>query len=77
MLRVPSVLWLLFLANLVLSVPQLHPRVTEEEIIRILEEYEISATEKCRDYNLASWNYMTDVENVAKVEELVSKHSIS
>jgi hypothetical protein len=58
---------------MVLCIPQPNIRVTEEEIIQILEEYEISASEKCRDYNLAAWNYNTDVENAIKIEELVSK----
>jgi hypothetical protein len=77
MLLVPSVLWLFFLTNLVLSIPQPHIRSTEDEFIQILEAYEASASEKCRVYNLAAWNYMTDVENDTKVDELVSKHRMS
>lgn len=52
--------------------PRPNPRVTEDEMIQILEQYEISASQKCRDYNLAAWNYNTDVENANKVEDLVS-----
>jgi hypothetical protein len=76
MLRVSSALWLLFVANLVFCIPQPNIRVTEEDIIQVLEEYEVEASQKCRDYNLAAWNYNTDVENATKIEELVSKHRI-
>jgi hypothetical protein len=46
-------------------------------MIQILEQYEISASQKCRDYNLAAWNYNTDVENAFKVEDLVSTSSMT
>jgi hypothetical protein len=75
MLRVSGLL-LLFLASLVLSVPKLNTRITEEEMIEILAEYEVSASEKCRVYVEADWNYATDVENETKIEELVSKNGI-
>jgi hypothetical protein len=76
MLRVTGLL-LLFLANLVLSVPKQNAKITEEEMIQVLAEYEVSASEKCRDYVVADWNYNTDVENETKVEELVSKKTAS
>lgn len=72
MSRVIIALWLLFLTNLVYSIPPPYSKFTEDEIISILEDYEISASEKCREYNLASWNYMTDLENITNVEALVS-----
>jgi hypothetical protein len=75
MLRVTGFL-LLFLASLVLSVPKPHTRVTEEEMRQILAQYEVSASEKCKDYVVADWNYAIDVENETKVEELVSKNGI-
>jgi hypothetical protein len=75
MLRV-TVLLLLFLANLVLSVPRPNTNITEDEIIKVLAQYEVSASQKCRDYVEADWNYNTDVENETKVEELVSKNCI-
>jgi len=75
MLRVTGLL-LLFLANLVVSVPKPNTKITEDEIIEVLAQYEVSASQKCRDYVEADWNYNTDVENVTKVEELVSKNCI-
>jgi hypothetical protein len=75
MLRVTGLL-LLFLANLVVSVPKPNTKITEDEIIEVLAQYEISASQKCRDYVEADWNYNTDVENETKVEELVSKNCI-
>lgn len=45
-------------------------------MIQILAQYEVSASEKCRVYVEADWNYNTDVENETKVEELVSKNCI-
>jgi hypothetical protein len=45
-------------------------------MIQILEQYEILASQACRDYNVAAWNYNTDVENDAKVEDLVSTRSM-
>jgi len=69
MLRVIGLL-LLFLANLVLSVPKLNTKITEEEMIQVLAEYEVSASQKCTTYVQADWNYNTDVENETKVEEL-------
>jgi hypothetical protein len=72
MLRVTGLL-LLFLTNLVLSLPKGNTKITEDEMSDILAKYEISASEKCRDYVVADWNYNTDVENETKVEELVSK----
>jgi hypothetical protein len=67
------VAWLLLSAHFASSFPQPNIRVTEDEMIQILEEYETSASDKCRQYNLAAWNYYTDVENAANVEELVSR----
>jgi len=61
----------------VLSVPKQNAKITEEEMIQVLAEYEVSASEKCRDYVVADWNYNTDVENETKVEELVSKKTAS
>jgi hypothetical protein len=75
MLRVTGLL-LLFLANLVLSVPNPSTKVTEEEMIEILAQYEVLASAKCRDFVVADWNYNTDVENETNVEELVSKYCI-
>jgi hypothetical protein len=75
MLRVTGLL-LLFLATVVLSVPKPSTKVTEDEMIQILAQYEVSASAKCRDYVEADWNYNTDVENEIKVEELVSKNCI-
>jgi len=75
MLRVTGLL-LLFLANLVVSVPTPNTKITEDEIIEVLAQYEVSASQKCRDYVEADWNYNTDVENETKVEELVSKKCI-
>jgi hypothetical protein len=75
MLRVTGLL-LLFLANLVLSVPKPNTRITEDEMKEVLAIYETSASEKCREYVVADWNYNTDVENETKVEELVSKNCI-
>jgi hypothetical protein len=75
MLRVTGLL-LLFLANMVLSVPETSTRITEDEMIQILAQYEVSASEKCREYVEADWNYNTDVENETKVEEVVSKNCI-
>lgn len=72
MLRVTGLL-LLFVANLVLSVPKPSTKITEEDMIQVLEQYEVSASEICRDYVEADWNYNTDVENDTKVEELVSR----
>jgi hypothetical protein len=72
MSRFFGVLCLLFVTKLVFSLPRPNTNVTEDEMIQILEQHEISASEKCRDYNLAAWNYNTDVENAAKVGELVS-----
>jgi len=72
MLRVIGLL-LLFLANVVFSVPKPNTKITEEEMIQVLAVYEVSASQKCRDYVEADWNYNTDVENETKVEELVSK----
>jgi len=69
MLRVTGLL-LLFLANLVVSVPKPNTKITEDEIIEVLAQYEVSASQKCRDYVEADWNYNTDVENETKVEEL-------
>ncbi|GFG29388.1 hypothetical protein Cfor_04455 [Coptotermes formosanus] len=69
MLRVTGLL-LLFLTNLVLSLPKGNTKITEDEMSDILAKYEISASEKCRDYVVADWNYNTDVENETKVEEL-------
>lgn len=59
-----------------LSVPKLNTRITEDEMIEVLSQYEVSASEKCRDLNVAEWNYNTDIENNTKVEELVSKNCI-
>lgn len=75
MLRVTGLL-LLFLASLVLSVPKPNTRITEDEMKDVLAQYEVSASEKCRDYVEADWNYATDVENETKVEELVSKNGV-
>ena len=75
MLRVTGLL-LLFLTSVVLSVPKPNTKVTEDEIKNILAQYEISASQKCRDYVEADWNYNTDVENETKVEELVSKNCV-
>jgi hypothetical protein len=75
MLRVTGLL-LLCLANLVLCVPKPSTKITEEEMVEILAQYEVSASAKCRDYVEADWNYNTDVENETKVEELVSKNCI-
>jgi hypothetical protein len=72
MSRVFGVLCLLFVTKSEFSLPCPNTKVTEDEIIPILEQYEVSASQKCRDYNLAAWNYNTDVENASKVEELVS-----
>jgi len=69
MLRVIGLL-LLFLANVVFSVPKPNTKITEEEMIQVLAVYEVSASQKCRDYVEADWNYNTDVENETKVEEL-------
>jgi len=60
----------------VLSVPKPSTKITEDEMIQILAEYEVSASAICRDYVEADWNYNTDVENETKVEELVSKNCI-
>jgi hypothetical protein len=72
MSRLFGVLCLLFVTKSAFSPPCPNNGVTEDVMIQILEQYEISASEKCRDYNLAAWNYNTDVENASRVEELVS-----
>lgn len=73
MSRVFGVLCLLFVIKSAFSLPRPNTRVTEDEMIEILEQYETSASQKCRDYNLAAWNYNTDVENASKVEELTAQ----
>jgi hypothetical protein len=77
MSRAFGVLCLLFVIKSASSLPRPDTKVTEDEMIQILEQYETSASQKCRDYNLASWNYNTDVENASKVEELVSTRRIT
>ncbi|PNF19925.1 hypothetical protein B7P43_G11508 [Cryptotermes secundus] len=73
MARLFGVLCLLFVIKSAFSLPRPNTRVTEDEMIEILEQYETSASQKCRDYNLAAWNYNTDVENASKVEELTAQ----
>ena len=58
---------------MVLSAPKPNTRITEDEMVKVLAQYEVSASEKCRDYVEADWNYSIDVENDTKVDELVSK----
>jgi hypothetical protein len=72
MLRARSVLWLL-VADVVFCDPHSSKAVEVKLATYLATEYEALATEACRNYSLATWNYQTDVENKTKVEELVSK----
>jgi hypothetical protein len=72
MLLATSVVWLM-VANVVLCVPRNLSTVEEKLAVFLTTEYEKLASEACKKYSLASWNYQTDVENETKVEQFVSK----
>ncbi|XP_069675481.1 angiotensin-converting enzyme-like isoform X2 [Periplaneta americana] len=74
MFRAASLLCVLLVTDLVVAAPRQSTRSEEDELAAYLAgDFERLASEACRLYNVASWNYNTDVENATAVEELTAQ----
>lgn len=68
--------WTLVLLAILTFTNGQNPKISEEEMQKLLAEYDTSASELAHRVTEASWNVATDVGNQAKVNEKVRKVSL-